>query len=291
MENLLPTRDGNRPHVSISQIKTFVSCPLNYFFSYVLGIKAPPTGALMRGKVIHEAIEYDLKEKIRTGHNAKTSVVLDYYSDMFMNSKDNVRWHAEENVTEIYDSGTEVLAKYHREVAPTIQPLEVEHEFTVPFTNVDYDLVGVIDLIEKTKTITDHKVTTRKPQADAIDSDIQLTAYALAYKLRYGQLPEALRLNFLLPGKKAEIAEVVTKRTDQDIAAFLKNVSYVVKAINSRIWWSTVASSNMWVLRPRWNFYAEAGLFEEFMEKGEQHMIEKYAEGRWKETLKDKLTH
>lgn len=84
------------------------------------------------------------------------------------------------------DEGIQLLATYHKNLAPKIQPVEVEREFLLDTGVTELPLKGYIDLIDDQHYIIDHKTSKRSFPKDAAERDIQLTAYAMAHRKLYG---------------------------------------------------------------------------------------------------------
>ena len=83
-----------------------------------------------------------------------------------------------------------------------MQPVEVEREFLLDTGVTKLPLKGYIDLIDDQHYIIDHKTSKRSFPKDAVERDIQLTAYALAYRKLYRQDEKGVRLDAMIRTKK-----------------------------------------------------------------------------------------
>ena len=96
---------------------------------------------------------------------------------------------------------------------------------------------GIIDLVDVAGIIIDHKTAKRSMVPEDVESNIQLTAYALAYRSLFGAEEKELRFDVLVKTKVPKLQQISTKRTQGDIDRFLKLVGYVSKAIQSGIFY------------------------------------------------------
>jgi ATP-dependent helicase/DNAse subunit B len=53
-----------KSYISVSQVKTYLRCPLQYYFSQIEGLKLPPKSALAFGSVTHKSVEVNYKQKL-----------------------------------------------------------------------------------------------------------------------------------------------------------------------------------------------------------------------------------
>ncbi len=136
----------------------------------------------------------------------------------------------------VKDDGIKLITNYHKIVAPKIQPIYVEREFNLNLED-GYKLNGFMDIIDDKDFIVDHKTTKRSMTEDAVKSDLQLTAYALAYRKLEGKEEAGLRFDVMVRTKKPKIQQIKTYRTGQDIDRLLKLFRYVRKAIDSEIFY------------------------------------------------------
>ena len=72
---------SNEPHLSVTQLKMYLRCPLQYKYRYIHGLRIPPTGAITLGKSIHSALEENYSQKIETHQDLPLDHVTDFFSD------------------------------------------------------------------------------------------------------------------------------------------------------------------------------------------------------------------
>jgi len=225
-----------KKHLSVTQIKMFLQCPLKYFFRYKKGIEVKPNSALTMGRVVHKAIEEYYKKKMKEGR-ASVEDIKSLFSQFWEADSWETDFKKDESPGELKDEGVRLVEKYVEEIAPKVQPKEIEKGFELVFDNFAYTLKGVIDLIETDGTVVDTKTSKRSPNQADIDRDIQLTAYQLGYMSLYGNDPKGLRYDYLVRNKCPKTVQCETDRTPKALNRFLKLVGFVSKAIEQDIYY------------------------------------------------------
>lgn len=224
-------------HISVTQMKMYIRCPLQYKFRYVDGLKIPPTGSLLLGKSIHSALENNYSQKIKTKKDLPTEQMTSMFSDTWESQVKATVFEDDEKPGQVKDDGVKLISTYHTQVSPTISPKLVEKEFELAFSNVSYSLKGFIDLVDVDNIIIDHKTTKRSMPETDVASDIQLTCYALAHRSILGKVEKGLRFDVMVRNKTPKIQQIATARTQADIDRFLKILAYISKAIKEGIFY------------------------------------------------------
>jgi CRISPR/Cas system-associated exonuclease Cas4 (RecB family) len=209
-------------------------------FRYLKGLKMPPVGAVILGKSIHKGLEQNFRHKQQTRLDLPLNKVLEAYSAFFDRTKQEeaeIDWEGE-NPGQVKDEGIGLIKVYHKNVAPPIQPLAVEEEFELVFENVPYTLRGYLDLVDQFKTIRDTKTARRSYPKDAAQTDIQLTAYNLAYKYLKGEEPKSLCFDVMVRTKQPKIQALQSPpRTQGQLTRFLKLLGSIARAIKTGIFY------------------------------------------------------
>lgn len=236
MENPLP------PHISISQVKTYLRCPKQYEFSYVQKIKSKPSFALDFGSAVHKGIEHNYKQKLVSGKDCDVNEMVTVYVDEIAERKKVARdtYTKKELKDSGYDTdsrddeplGIGLLKQYHREVAPTVKPIHVEQPFELKFIEPELrPFYGIIDLIDDEKKVRDAKTSASKFTQDEVDLDIQLTGYAYAYKQITGENAAGLQNDVLVKSKTPQIQMISTTRNDEEMGTFVDMLKSVDRDI------------------------------------------------------------
>jgi putative RecB family exonuclease len=224
-------------YLSISQMNTYLRCPLQYHWRYVKGIVIPPKSALTFGKAIHSGLEYNYRQKKETHKDLKADEICQVFSQNFNFLKKETLWEPEEKPGELKDEGIGIIRKYQKEIAPAVQPVQVEEEFEVKFDNFPCVFRGIIDLVDDKDLIIDHKTTKRSPTPDQAQKDLQVTAYSLGHRVKYGKVEKGLRFDYIVRRKTPKIVQLSLIRTQEDIDRFLKLIAYVAKAIDQELFY------------------------------------------------------
>lgn len=207
------------PHLSVSQISTWLQCPRKYRFQYLDRLPWPAVpSSLVFGTAVHAGLAA-LSQARLEGDEPTLDDLHGAY---------RVAWAAEGKPVEMKDGETpealDAMAKAMLAVAleqPRTRVLAVEEPFRVELAPGVPPLVGVIDLIEERDgraVIVEHKTGAQRFTDQRVADDYQPTAYALAaleMELPGVQSIEdvEVRFNVLLKLKKPVIDERPTRRT------------------------------------------------------------------------------
>lgn len=212
--------------ISYSQMETFNTCPLKYYYKYVLGVTGIPNPALNFGQVMHRTLRdfhrYDLFNKDKTIEG-----LLKSYESHFTELAQG--YQSRKHKEEVYNNGQDLLKKYfYKQSSLFGKPVFLEQKFKINVGSIF--LIGAIDRIDlhedKSYEIIDYKTGESKDKEKKIDKDEQLTIYALAAKEQLGINPEKLTLYFL----ENEI-RVTTKRSEEQIETQKQTINNTVSEI------------------------------------------------------------
>jgi hypothetical protein len=78
-------------HISISQISTFFMCEMQYFFSYIQGVKIPPNAALTVGSATHKGVQ-KLYSDIKKSDKYYLPYALDAARDYIVKDTEGTVW-------------------------------------------------------------------------------------------------------------------------------------------------------------------------------------------------------
>lgn len=186
LETLKPDRDLPSGYLSISQLNMFLSCPKQYYFRYVEGMKIPPGIAMIEGISHHEALEMDNLNKVSKGKPVGFRTMSEKFEDTFSAKRREIPrsiWlGSEDKPDDIIQRGFTLLHKYCTETTNYIKPSEMpEQKIELLFGGVP--VLGFIDCTERNR-IVDYKVSGKRKNKSEIENDLQLTIYAFATKKR-----------------------------------------------------------------------------------------------------------
>jgi len=220
-----------KTYLSVSQINSYLRCPAQYYLHYIKGVTMPPGRALTVGKVVHKTIEQNYKQKMDSNIDLPLEAIKEMAASEFELQSPLTDW-GNDDPDKAKDDSIRLAELYHKEVAPHIMPAAVELRVEVEFENVDYYLLGFIDLIDQDGYIHDTKTASKSPTGDEADKSLQLTSYYLAYQMKYDCNPTGVKLDYLVNNKTPKYVSLEGKRTQADVDRLLRLIGRVAKAIH-----------------------------------------------------------
>lgn len=216
--------------LSASQIATYIHCPRNFYYKYILNLPEPEGAAASYGTALHAAIQLISEGRLR--HNVPTYAEV----EALIKSKLPKRGFASEGIQQkLHTQALETAKRIYERFTTEQLPTEVEKRFVVRVPELPVILKGRMDAIythEKGIEIRDYKsssaVTTyEQAKAKTINSQ-QLTVYALAWQLLHDELPAALTLDYVETGQMASV-----KRTQLSLDSLKKKLSMMVESMET----------------------------------------------------------
>ncbi len=227
-------------HLSFTQLNMFLRCPRQYEFRYVHGLKVPPSGAMVQGRVWHQTLELNYRQKIDSERDLALGEMQEFFAAQFDEALagEEVLFEADEAPGQLKDQGTAIVAVHHQAIAPNVRPLLVEEKFTVNLgPECPFDLVGVWDLVERDGTIADNKSYGKTPRQEDLDKDLQFTTYALGFRATRGEMEPGLRMDAVVKTKTPKAVQLHTARTNEDCRWLLHLIEQVGTAIETGIFY------------------------------------------------------
>lgn len=172
---------------SFSAFRTYVSCPKKAQYKHVERKRVPMGIAFAAGRLSHKAGEHALRAVIASPTRQLPPIeesleVIRQHADR---EAERVDWAREKARRESLIPRAEAYARtYLTEVAPTLNPVAVEHRFSVSVDGLE--LVGAVDVVEEdeiagVRRFRDTKTGVMAPPPGGQPADrLQLGLYALA---------------------------------------------------------------------------------------------------------------
>lgn len=196
------------PHISFSQLSTYMRCSMQYWFAYILKLREPPSLPMAVGSGGHTALEYNGRYKMKKGTDLAVPDMLDLAST-FIDSElqevsqekanDNERGKAKDNALAS-------LRIYQTTQAPQVTPAGVEVEFNLDMNDPTEENVepirivnGKIDLITTKTEVLDYKFARQAKSQSEVDLSPQLTLYGKVFHTVTGRYPAATGLQMFTP--------------------------------------------------------------------------------------------
>jgi len=211
--------------LSYSQIDTYLTCPLQYKYAYVLKIPTPPSHSLSFGNTIHDTLR-DYHTRLMFGEK----INLDQLLEIYRNNWQPLGYLNGEHRQMRFREGEELLRKYYEEnKGKTFKHKGLEKTFNMKIDGIKF--YGKIDRIDELSNggveIIDYKTGKTKNQKD-VDKDAQVAFYAIAAKEVFGLDVEKLSYYFVESGEK-----ISTMRTPKQLEEKKKEVVDVIGKMRS----------------------------------------------------------
>lgn len=257
MTTVLQTQAGERTtkmrdYLSFSQINTYRSCPLRYYFRYIEQIpEETVSSALVFGSAIHAAVEFWFCERLAGNPEPTLDLLLDAYQEEWRSRElDRVKFGKKEDLNSLGQLAERVITSFLESDAarPEGTILGVEEELRDSVIDGCPDLLARLDLIVETEdavVVTDFKTSRSKwSSLQAEQSSEQLLLYA---ELARDLLPDKpLRLEFVVV-TKTKTPSIDRHEVDFDearIARTRKMVERVWSGIESELFYPAPSPMN-----------------------------------------------
>lgn len=234
-----------RPHWSYSQLNTYLRCPLQYYFQYIIGLPRPfvPTG-LALGSSIHSALAY-YHSHLQAGSPVPADEVYQSFRDAWQTrmTHENIRFQDDENEDEILAQGIGLLQTYLQEPPPE-NIVAVEQEMIAPLITsngevLEKPLVAVADLIRRDANglqIDDFKTSSRAYSDLEGETSLQASCYAHMAHEVFGEFPR-FQYTVLIKTKKPRVQRIEVTRTTDHLERLGDLVQTVERAVEAEIFY------------------------------------------------------
>lgn len=252
----------SKPYISSSRMETFWRCGEQYRRRYEENEIIPPGIALLVGSGVHTGAETNFRQKIETHVDLPIDDVIDaaiagfesrIHRDSFELTAEEQSRGAKRVIAEATDQVAAMAEILAVEVVPDYQPIAVEVATLIELPGT-HDLLTITDLRDDQGRVTDFKTAGRKKNQHEVDSSMQLTAYAAAYRKDHGNDPAEVRLDTLLKTKRVDRQLLVSRRDESDYEVLGNRIDSTLAAINAGIF--TPTSPTNWQCSERWCGYA-----------------------------------
>lgn len=248
----------DKPHFSATQLDMYCRCPEAYRRRYIEKEMIPPGIAAARGKGLHGAAAYNMRQKIDSHQDLPVKDIIDLGMESFdaevkggiMLAPDEASRGLNAVVAETQADLLGMLRCHATEQAPDYQPVAVEHLVRIELPNSPRDLLGIIDLATEFSVVDFKTAKRKKTQADA-DGSIQLTVYAAAFHAEFEEAPHSVSLDTVVSTKtKTERQKLVSQRDAADFRALANRINAVQTAIDAGSY--PPAAPGSWNCSARW---------------------------------------
>lgn len=196
---VVPAVAVERPTYSVTSLMVYESCPLQYYYAFVLGIPPPRTPGMIRGTNIHRLISNQYRQRELLPGTLEPD--LQRMFDDFQRSRFNVG------------------------------PVASEKPFTLALG--DSDVRGRIDLVlpcqQDKLEVVDFK-SGRSQDRDSLAQHLQLPLYTLATSVMYGKELEDLAYTYYFLRDRTEVSFSPTAETMAQLKARVSGITANIQA-------------------------------------------------------------
>ena len=244
---------------SPSSINTHRQCARKYYYSYIKKLQSLPSIHLIRGKIVHSALEdffkFDVSKLTPESFEIESKMIIsNFFKTHWENNKNALSSLnlADDELKHYHDESLMMLQNFHHTFMEKLklQSMSLAEAFKklTPKTEKHYQskthgvrgFIDAIHEIENKVILMDYK--TSKKDIITEDYKLQLAIYALLYQETHNILPDEVGINFLkfneqtikvdqelLEFAKKEVALIHEKTTSTDMKDYPKTITPLCK--------------------------------------------------------------
>ena len=222
---------------SYSALQTYTQCPQKYKFQEIDRIPAKKSKEAVFGTYVHSALNFMFKQ---TPLFPTVEETCGHFRINFPASPNDV-FETEAIRKAYFDEGVRILKSFYKKNPPwNFSVLGLETRFEVILedekNSATHILAGKIDRIDKlsdgTYEIIDYKTAKRLPSQEAVDSDLQLSLYALGVQKKWPHMSsENLKVSLYFLKHQEKLSSLRTPDSGQRV---LRNALETISEISTR---------------------------------------------------------
>jgi putative RecB family exonuclease len=227
-------------YLSASRLKSYLTCPLKFYFEKVLAIPKPTSPAAHLGKAVHAGLAIYHGNQWRGGETSPLFVASRFAAEFNkLEGVQPVKWDEPGDRVDALESGAKLIHAYiaDSETRPTEKPIGIEVSLEAEIPGIPIPLVGIADLVREGNKLTDFKTTgvTPNPLIEAWQHELQVTAYDLLIEDNTGQRVSEAELVFLVKTKTPKIIRQKLPAPDDTQRARFKALAWIyVNGVQSK---------------------------------------------------------
>lgn len=171
-----------RNYLSYNQIRVYLNCPRQYYYSYIKEIKTPINDKIFLGIIFHSSADFLLKKKIEEVE-PDVKKGQEYFTSRFESLQSSMKIDWKDPKEKVLKRGLAFIRLFINNVIPELNPIMTEKELITTIPESGIVLKGVVDLVEDNFSLTDFKTTTSKwSKKRADNSFLQLYIYKYLFE-------------------------------------------------------------------------------------------------------------
>jgi len=263
---------------SHSALQTGQQCWERYRRKYIEGERRPPNARMVRGSAVDRVATESHNRQIKAKADGRgvaglieSLPSLEEAMDMAATEFDSIADHGLTLTPDDEEAGGEKASRgkekdsaialssmYVEQVAPKVDPIAVQRKTTLSLPDSDLRIVGITDLIDGARgldVVADNKTAEKTPPNDAANQSQQLTIYALLRMAETGNLPDAVRLDYLIrtPSGSSKHVRLQSTRTTADLQAMIRRINTATALVQKGVFPPTNPTD--WMCSPRYCEY------------------------------------
>jgi hypothetical protein len=167
-------------HLSYSQINLYQTCPLAWWFEYVLEIPRTQSIYLLLGSAIHTAISDYFQDKLLGIRPMNTNELIIHAAETIKTTLAESKYELPkkgQTVADIVDSRLKGLQEYMTNFGQYLTVMFSEKKLVRKIPGTSIDFVGVLDLVSAEKTVMDFKIVGATWSQSKASASLQPYAY------------------------------------------------------------------------------------------------------------------
>ena len=239
------------PLVTSTLVSTGEACMYLLKRVFIDGDKAPPSGAILRGRSADAAVTAGANSVIKTGKDLKLSDKQEIAAASFDKEAPDTDFQGDDPGN-LKDRTVTLVGMHHAHVAPYLKPVSTQEAIRVE--GESFDFAGTIDLVEEIDgqpVLSDLKTANRRGK-HSVPGAVQPSMYSYLYEKKYGRRPAKFRYDVLVDTKSPQVESIEGEVTNTDRALLMYRAQSIVQEIN------TSMKTGIWRLAEQSSWRCEA---------------------------------
>lgn len=168
--------------LSASSVAMYQDCGHAYYLRYVLGLKMPPSVAMVEGISHHRWLEHNNKHKAKKGEDLSIADAEDVFQEDWKKRSKDTSDGDSKNRSDVSKRARPLIQRYMTIIAPSLTPENAELQADAIISGVP--MMIKIDVLTKQRVVLDYKVSSRKKSKSDVVNSLQLPLYAMVTKAK-----------------------------------------------------------------------------------------------------------